>query len=140
MSIAPEAAPPRDLDDAVLLRQLDYYRLVVLGKAAGLERDAANEVVLPAALALAPAAPNPFVSRTVLHYDLPAATPVAMRLYDAQGRLVRTLVEPRTQDAGRYSVAWDGLDAQGRGASPGLYFARLDAGSRREVQKVMLSR
>ena len=52
MSIAPEAAPPRDLDDAVLLRQLDYYRLVVLGKAAGLERDAANEVVLPSRVTL----------------------------------------------------------------------------------------
>jgi uncharacterized damage-inducible protein DinB len=52
MSTTSQAAPPRDLDDSVLLRQLDCYRLVVLGKAAGLDRDAANEVVLPSRVTL----------------------------------------------------------------------------------------
>ena len=48
----PGAAPPRDLDDAVLLRQLDYYRLVALGKAAGLDRGEAMAVVLPSRVTL----------------------------------------------------------------------------------------
>jgi uncharacterized damage-inducible protein DinB len=44
--------PVRGLDDAVLLRQLDYYRLVTLGKVDGLSREQATAVVLPSRVTL----------------------------------------------------------------------------------------
>jgi len=51
MTDAP-VAPVRDLDDAVLLHQLDHYRLVTLGKVAGLSREQATATVLPSRVTL----------------------------------------------------------------------------------------
>lgn len=80
--------------------------------------------VLPAAFALRQSAPNPFRAATVIAFDLPRSGPVELRVFDARGRLVRTLVEDSLA-AGRYSVNWTGTDDSGRRAAPGLYFYRL---------------
>ena len=71
------------------------------------------------------AAPNPFNPRTTLTYSTPEAGPVALRIYDAEGRLVRTLFEGASE-AGEFSLTWDGRDDTGRGATSGVYFSRLE--------------
>jgi len=52
------------------------------------------------------------------------------------GRIVRSLVPGSEQDAGRYSVEWDGRDDAGAAAAAGLYFARLDAAGRSDVRRL----
>jgi hypothetical protein len=94
----------------------------------------------PAVLAFAPAAPNPFVRSTLLHYSLPRDGAVSVKLYDAQGRIVRTLVDDATQAAGEHQATWDGRDASGALASPGLYLARMNAAGRALVQRIVLAR
>jgi hypothetical protein len=89
---------------------------------------------------LAPATPNPFVARTTLAYHLPERGPALLRLFDPQGRLVRTLLDEAAMPAGAHEVAWDGRDMAGREMVPGLYFACLEAGGRRTAQKVLLAR
>jgi flagellar hook assembly protein FlgD len=44
-------------------------------------------------------------------------------VYDAAGREVVTL-ESGWRNAGAHSFPWDGRDASGRSASPGVYFVR----------------
>jgi len=82
------------------------------------------------------ARPNPFRSRTVFAYDLAQRGRVTLRVYDVSGRIVRSLVAGSEQDAGRYSVEWDGQDDAGRAAAAGLYFARLDAAGRSDVRRL----
>ena len=52
-------------------------------------------------------------------------SPVEVRIYDLQGRLIRRLVEQRALSTGSYGIAWDGRDGQGDIAPPGVYLARL---------------
>jgi len=93
----------------------------------------------PAAFALLGAVPNPFNPQTTIHFALPADSHADLRLYDVQGRLVRTLVSgPRP--AGLNEARWDGRDNSGRAAASGTYFARLQAGGRQSVKSLVLVR
>ena len=106
----------------------------------GATADAPGTASHPAALALAPPAPNPFIARTVLHYALPCAAAVTLRIFDLQGRVVRTLADDATKAAGEYDATWDGRDGQGRAVGAGVYFARLTSDGRTEMREVMLAR
>lgn len=79
--------------------------------------------------------PNPSTGRTLFTYSLPSDGPVRLELFGATGRRVRML-ERGTRPAGLHVVRWDGLDDAGRRASPGVYFARLEAGGR-EFRQVL---
>jgi len=89
-------------------------------------------------LMLAPPSPNPCAGRTVLRFGLAAVGDASLAIYDAQGRLVRTLLEERGKPAGEYAVEWDGGDTRGVRLRPGVYLARLQAAGRSLVQKVLL--
>jgi hypothetical protein len=83
--------------------------------------------------------PNPANPHAKLVYVLPRnadGTRVALRLYDIQGRLVRTLVDQNEQ-AGPHTVVWDGTDQSGRSVSSGTYFARITAGPFRAQEKIL---
>jgi hypothetical protein len=82
----------------------------------------------PARTTLLGAAPNPFNPATSVRYDLARAEIVTLRVYDAAGRLVRTLVDRVSQPAGRHEARWDGRTASGGAASAGVYCCRLTAG------------
>jgi hypothetical protein len=69
--------------------------------------------------------PNPFNPVTVIRYDLPAGgSVVSIRVYDAAGRVVRTLVDG-FQPGGAQSVVWDGRNDRGARAASGVYLCRL---------------
>lgn len=98
----------------------------------------------PAALAEeAAAAPAlSILSRTqgagaVLQYSLETPARVTLRIFDVQGRSVRTLID-QDAAAGLFRANWDGLDQQG-GALRGVFFARLTAGGRSlETRKIVI--
>ncbi len=75
------------------------------------------------------AVPNPFNPVTTIAYELPQAAPVTLRIYDAAGRLVRTLLAETPVPAGRNDVVWNGLDDAGRQAASGVYLYRLETPS-----------
>lgn len=91
-------------------------------------------------LVLLPASPNPFRGRTSIAFDVPEpGGPVALRVYDASGRLVRTLrqgVEP----PGRREVAWTGLDDDGRRVASGVYFLVLTSRGVSRTDRLTLAR
>jgi len=80
----------------------------------------AGEGGVPHVTSLAQNYPNPFNPRTWVDYSLAKAGPVSLKIYDARGRLVRTLVE-QNQGAGPQRAQWDGLDDGGRGVASGVY-------------------
>jgi plastocyanin len=70
--------------------------------------------------------PNPFSNKTLIAFQLPKAGPVTLEVYDLLGRRVVSLAQG-TLAAGVHEVNWDGRNAQGEGAAPGVYFYRLSA-------------
>ena len=61
-----------------------------------------------------------------------------LEVLDVTGRLVTTLVES-PQPSGDHQVVWDAC-VSGRRVRPGVYFARLSAGSRSSRCKVTIIR
>ncbi len=68
--------------------------------------------------------PNPFNSRTVLSYFLFDPGPVRLRIYNALGQPVRTLVD-EFQVAGIHQVSWDARNQRAAAVAAGVYIARL---------------
>ncbi|MDI6740008.1 MAG: C25 family cysteine peptidase [Candidatus Edwardsbacteria bacterium] len=81
--------------------------------------------------------PNPFNPQTTIEFSLSRRGPVMLTVYDAGGRLVRTLVSG-SLEPGRHSVAWNGADTYGRSVASGIYFARLWAEDQALVRKLGL--
>jgi len=76
--------------------------------------------------------PNPFNAVTRLDYELSAASPVEITIFDLTGRQVTALVS-EMQPAGRHSVSWNAENAPS-----GLYLARLTAGDANVTRKLVL--
>jgi hypothetical protein len=76
--------------------------------------------------------PNPFNPTTMIAFSLPRTERITLTVYDVTGREVQVL-EDGVQNAGDYRITFDGS-----GLSSGIYFARLDAGSFSQTQKLML--
>ena len=93
----------------------------------------------PIHFALAPAFPNPFNGSTQITYTLAAETPVELRIYNALGQAVRTLLHQQ-REAGTHQVHWDGKDDQGRALASGTYLLIMRAGAVRQATKMLLLR
>jgi hypothetical protein len=100
---------------------------------------AAGEPPPASALALN-AWPNPFNPRTTLAFELPAAAPVSLVVYDLAGRRVRTLAAGEVLGAGAHTRTWLGRDDRGRAVASGVYLYRLEAGAQRATRRVTLIR
>jgi len=81
--------------------------------------------------------PNPFNPSTSIAFGLVESAEVSLRVYDAAGRLVRTLVDG-VVEAKRHEVAWDGRDADGNVVATGVYFIRLTTGTQTFTRKAVL--
>ncbi|RJP81203.1 MAG: T9SS C-terminal target domain-containing protein [Candidatus Zixiibacteriota bacterium] len=94
--------------------------------------DVASEAPLPETSVLLGSYPNPFNPETALNYQLTAYNHVRLRVYDAAGKEVATLVNG-WQEAGVHEVNFDAS-----GLPSGMYFARLTAGGDTQTQKLVL--
>ncbi|TSA18003.1 T9SS C-terminal target domain-containing protein [bacterium] len=89
---------------------------------------------VPTEFALSKNYPNPFNPSTQIQYTVTSTDVVQLRIYDALGRLVTTLVNS-VQHPGTYSVRWNA-----ERATSGVYFCRLQATGKIESQKMLLVR
>jgi len=92
---------------------------------------------IPLAFRFDGAAPNPFNPMTTLRFSLPEAGYADLKIFDVQGRLVRTLVDGQLS-AGPGQVRWDGRDLNGRRVASGTYYARLVAAGQSSVKPLVL--
>jgi flagellar hook assembly protein FlgD len=65
---------------------------------------------------------------------LPEAGHVLVRVFDLQGRRVRTVLD-RELESGAQDITWDGLDDRGVLTPSGIYFYRIEQGARRVVRR-----
>jgi hypothetical protein len=83
--------------------------------------------------------PNPFNPATTISFTLPSETEVQVSIFDAAGRLVKTL-QVGTMSAGHNGLQWNGTDERGQPVSSGVYFCCLRAEGRVMTQKLTLVR
>ena len=76
--------------------------------------------------------PNPFNPTTLIRYAIPEYGMVTLKLYDALGREMETMVN-KAQQAGRYEVTVDGSHLPS-----GVYFYRLNSRGRSLTRKMSL--
>jgi hypothetical protein len=96
--------------------------------------DVANTGLVPLRMAVDP---HPILGRTTIRLDLADTMPVAIVLFDAQGRTLRRLLAGE-RTAGHHAVEWDGLDSRGQRAAPGIYFLRVEAGGTTVSRKLVV--
>jgi hypothetical protein len=65
-------------------------------------------------------------------------TAVRFRVYDGAGRLVKDLGEVSGSSGEPLTTTWDRTDRRGARVAPGLYFAEVSAGERREARPVVI--
>jgi hypothetical protein len=90
----------------------------------------------PAARLALRAAPNPARTSQVLWFDLGASARGRVAIHDVAGRVVRVLAEGMLA-AGPHRIEWDGRTSAGARVAPGLYFARVEAGAKSAVTKLL---
>ena len=96
-----------------------------------------NEVISPVEFSLSDNYPNPFNPSTTIKYSIAEPSFVSLAVFDASGRLVRTLVSDN-QGGGNRSVVWDGTNDNGVSVSAGMYLYKIEAGSFVETKKMLL--
>lgn len=80
-------------------------------------------------------APNPFTTSTELRFELPAARPYALAVFDAAGKRVAEF--RGIGRAGANAVRWNGRDRQGRTVRPGVYYYRCESGELSASRRVV---
>ncbi|MCX6142482.1 MAG: T9SS type A sorting domain-containing protein [Ignavibacteriales bacterium] len=103
----------------------------------GIQVGVANDAMLPTNYQLYSNYPNPFNPSTNIRYSLPVAGSVKLEIVNTLGQTVNTLVN-QNQQAGTYSVVWDGRDMNGRQVSTGMYIYRLKTANSVLAKKMIL--
>ena len=70
--------------------------------------------------------PNPFTRTTEIRFCPVTTSGARVRIYDASGRMVRSMVAGTTELAPNCAVVWNGLDDGGRPVCTGCYFIRFE--------------
>jgi hypothetical protein len=93
----------------------------------------------PLELAFTQQGPRP--ARGAAHFQLalPERREVEVSVYDVRGARLRRLASGRFEP-GRHTLGWDGTDATGRSAGPGIYFVRVISPGWKSTLRVVLLR
>ena len=81
--------------------------------------------------------PNPMSTGTSIRFRLPAPQTIALRVFDVDGHVVRTLMSGAVPQ-GEHVLDWHGLDDGGRPVSAGVYFYKLETETNSVVRKMMV--
>ena len=83
--------------------------------------------------------PNPFNPATTIKYSIKARGHVSLRIYNAAGQLIRTLVdEMQSPRESGFTETWNGLNGQGQPVSSGVYFYKLTTEGFSQTKKMVL--
>jgi len=84
--------------------------------------------------------PNPFTTETRIIFDLHRPVPFEVAIYDAKGRLVRTLSKGQETSGLSYVVTWNGMKDDMTKAPTGVYLVKVQAGDMLETRRIVFIR
>jgi len=85
--------------------------------------------------------PNPFRRVTAIRFSIgQGAESIALKIYDACGRLVKDFNLQSEICNMQSSVVWNGTDQNNRKVPAGVYFVRFKAGDYEKTEKAILLR
>jgi len=126
-------------DDSVEAGHSYFYKLEEVGEAGNGNVYGPWMLQVPAVNFLAQNVPNPFNPATEIRFSLATDEHARLTIYDATGRLIRTLVD-RHMAAGANTARWDGRDESGGAVSSGVYFYRLKTAAIDQTRKMVVLR
>ncbi len=115
--------------DTAMASASDFFRLTTVTNPTSIDNSHGR---VPDRLQLYPNFPNPFNPSTTISFDVPEGGHVTLRVYNAAGQLVTTLVD-QPVSAGRHDVRWNAQPL-----ASGLYFCMIQAGGARQSQRMIL--
>ena len=81
--------------------------------------------------------PNPFNPSTQISFGLANPAVVSFTIYNSKGQAIRN-INLGMKDAGNWTQVWDGTDNNGRTASTGIYYIKMQAGKDSFTTKAVL--
>lgn len=129
--------PPSTQVFALSIMNGDLYA----GTNSGIWRRALSEMItsvgdhdreIPSIISLSRNYPNPFTTATTIEYIIPQSEFVTLRIFNAFGQEVKTLIESK-QPAGIQAQTFQGDDLHS-----GIYFYRLTAGNQTHSEKMIV--
>jgi hypothetical protein len=81
--------------------------------------------------------PNPFNSSTTIQYKLKKASHIEITIFDIHGKIINRLIN-KEQQAGFYTLNWNGKNGNQKAVSSGQYFVKLNANGFHEINKMVL--
>jgi D-alanyl-D-alanine carboxypeptidase len=131
-SIAVAIITNRDISTTVF--GLPFMSAVIVNRPVGIE-PISNEV--PGSFELKQNYPNPFNPETKIDFKIAEEGFVTLKIYDALGKEVRTLVSENLK-VGNYSVKWEGKNNYTEIVAGGVYFYKLSTGRYSQAKKMLL--
>jgi len=96
---------------------------------------------LPLITALYAPKPNPIVNGVAkISFSLAEPSRVSLKIYDASGRIIRTLVNNQQLTTNNYSLTWNGKDDNNRAVAEGIYFYTLETTIQKFTKKMVFTK
>jgi hypothetical protein len=83
--------------------------------------------------------PNPFNPGTDISFRIPNRVHVTIRIFNVLGQQIRILLN-QEKEPGKYIIHWDGKDQYGNQVPSGVYFYSMEAGTFKQIRKMILIR
>jgi hypothetical protein len=111
-------------------------RIYETGEVSGVD-GGGDDIPFPKTVTMDQNYPNPFNPSTTIAYQVQRAAHVKVIIYNSLGQLVNTLVDEQ-QNAGEYSIQWDGASDSGEQTASGVYFYQLQVDDFTATKKMVL--
>ena len=79
--------------------------------------------------------PNPVQNVTHISFKLHEKTKLSLNLYNADGKLIKNLIQDENYDYGKHVIE---IDVQKLGLKSGIYLAELNLGSTKKSAKILV--
>jgi PKD repeat protein len=96
-----------------------------------------EEIVIPIFTTLKSIYPNPFNPSTSVRFYVKEAEQVSIDVYNVKGQLIKNLTSDYFGE-GFHDVVWNGRDNNNDNCASGIYFFRMESGSRKQMRKAIL--
>jgi hypothetical protein len=113
---------------------IDNVRLY--SPSAGIEENGNSNIYVTA---LNSVKPNPVSGNAYISFNIAKPTSASLRIYDASGRVIRTLINGH-YNTGTHNLVWNGKDDNDRAVAEGVYFYTLETDNHSSTKKLVLTR